>query len=242
MTRAMVVAVVLGVAMLGWVCEGRAATITLDAVADTMLLSTAQPYNHGYLERLEVQNKWQTKVGLIRFDLPGDFVGGTVNSAALRLDVYSTYFTAGTVDVYRSLLPWVEGATSQVWNSPANYTIYDYSLSWNTPGALGAGSDYDNSEVASASFIKGYTGWLSIDVTGLVDDWAAGTTNHGFELQGGSFEMCLYFYTKEAEVAGNGNAPELVLDYDPIPEPATMLLIGTGVLGLLGWARRRRMR
>jgi len=30
-------------------------------------------------------------------------------------------------------------------------------------------------------------------------------------------------------------------DADPIPEPGTLLLIGTGVLGFMGYLRRRRM-
>ena len=98
MTRTVIVAVVFGLAMLGWVSEARAATVTLEAVADTMLKSTSTRYSYGWDNKIEVQNKWQNKTVLIDFDLPGDLVGGTLNSATLRLDVYSTYFTAGTVD------------------------------------------------------------------------------------------------------------------------------------------------
>ena len=243
MTRTVIVAVVFGLAMLGWVSEARAATVTLEAVADTMLKSTSTRYSYGWDNKIEVQNKWQNKTVLIDFDLPGDLVGGTLNSATLRLDVYSTYFTAGTVDVYRSLVPWVEGPASQTWDAPANWLIYDYGQNWNTNGAMGATSDYDNSEVASAAFVYGYTGWLSIDVAGLVDDWVNNTaTNYGFELLAGSLDVCLYSHSREGETGGYGNAPELVLDYTPIPEPATLFLIGTGLLGLLGRARRRRMR
>jgi hypothetical protein len=33
-----------------------------------------------------------------------------------------------------------------------------------------------------------------------------------------------------------------VTDVEPVPEPATMLLFGTGVAGLFGVAKRKRMK
>ena len=49
------------------------------------------------------------------------------------------------------------------------------------------------------------------------------------------------------DMSVSGNTYRLGFELDlnevtPIPEPATMLLAGTGLLGALGWVRRRRMR
>jgi len=244
MRSTMVVALAVVAAMLGWVCQARADSVTLDSVADTALRGNSQQYNYGWEDSIHVQNKWQDRTVLIRFDLPANFAGATVNSATLRLDVYDTYFTDGTVNAYRSLQPWVEGPASQTWDAPANWRIYDYGQGWNTYGALGSGSDYDNSEVASASYLYGFTGWMSFDVAALVDNWADNSAvNHGFELLAGSVDVIVRSYSKEGEAAASGNAPELILDYTPggvIPEPGTLLLIGSGVVGLFGLARRRR--
>ena len=49
---------------------------------------------------------------------------------------------------------------------------------------------------------------------------------------------------EDMRVPGEGNfyRSGFELDLNPIPEPATMLLVATGLVGLLGVARRRRMR
>ena len=49
-------------------------------------------------------------------------------------------------------------------------------------------------------------------------------------------------YVDGAQPSWSNDAGTILSGIPEIPEPATLLLLGTGALGALGWVRRRRMR
>lgn len=133
--------------------------------------------------------------------------------------------------------------------------------SWTTPGALGDANPTPSAStvipgnsggvnVTNQTFSWGSTaqmvadvqswlnapssnfGWL-IKNNNEVDDPNTPTFNEGFQ----TFRA---FFTKEGEARGLGTGPRLLIDYDlaPVPVPAAVWLLGSGLMGLLGWARR----
>ena len=75
---------------------------------------------------------------------------------------------------------------------------------------------------------------VDFDMTALVQAWADGThPNNGWVMWTGNA-----IGSTSAHLSG----PTLTINYTPIPEPATVLLLGTAAIALLGLARRPRMR
>jgi hypothetical protein len=82
--------------------------------------------------------------------------------------------------------------------------------------------------------VNGNGGWTTFNITSLVQNWANGTwQNKGFTVYCGNLPTT-------ATGSIHWITPSVTIDFTaPIPEPGTMLLIGTGVIGLFGVIRRR---
>lgn len=101
--------------------------------------------------------------------------------SAATIELYQVSANAGTrtIDVYRCLRSWVE--TELTWN------IYSTGNNWTTAGGTGAGTDYDNTLLGSATIDNTtavYKSW-TLDAAGLavVQAWMRGDyTNNGFML------------------------------------------------------------
>jgi hypothetical protein len=80
------------------------------------------------------------------------------------------------------------------------------------------GINYDVGEIDFGAYTINLAAWLQLQDTGLLDVTLTGT--------GGDF----YFGFSHLEATG---------DTAPVPEPATMLLLGSGLIGLVGLGRKK---
>ena len=196
---------------------------------------------------------------LYYFDLsavPG-LMGGTVNSATFTVNENWGGTAVPNVELRRMDCPimWEQG--DGYWDAPDwrfsnDNGCGDYMVDWFADNTTSSGHDWagnswswlSSSAVRFPTAVKDLidnqmvnTGGTSVfTMTSLVQNWADGTwANKGFTLYTGNLPS-------GSPGMASLNGAEVDIDYDPIPEPATMLLIGTGVLATLGWVRRRRMK
>lgn len=193
-------------------------------------------------------------------------VNATVNSATLRLFQFARD-SATTIRAYPMLTDWTEGNSSPggafAVAQPGESTLRArhhrtdglYAANpgdaWGTDGsaltgpvrkegaAVGNGWDWalDDTRFASAANSATNDTWIEWNLTVLAQDWQDGSQANNGVFMTAQNTVATRF--RASEFATSSLRPMLVIDFTPVPEPATSSLIG-GAMGCLLLARRLR--
>jgi uncharacterized protein (TIGR03382 family) len=167
--------------------------------------------------------------GLIAFDdIIGNgsnqiAAGSIITSAKLRVYIDSV---GSALNFHRMLVNWNEDA-----------------ITWNNAklgGNATAGLQADDVEAAATSshsspFVTPADAYFEFDLTADVQAFANGTNNFGWAILPTGTNGVDFFSSED--VFSLGHRPELVVQYEAVPEPATMTVLALGAAALL---RRRK--
>lgn len=181
---------------------------------------------------------------LIRFDV--DSLAGQyaqITQVRLELTTIQSFDLGGTLEL-RMVAP-----ENGDWNAGnSQFAVENGSASWDnkaepgTPwvGGPGLGTTGFGSVLASSSFAPNLTGGLlslvindAAAATALIDEFSSGA-NEGFLIKAvneapGTLRGDIKFHSSNV---GAGLAPRLIVEYTPIPEPTTALLVFGGLVAL----------
>ncbi|QSA95753.1 DNRLRE domain-containing protein [Methylococcus sp. EFPC2] len=246
-----------------------AATVTIGALHDATIFQNNVNNSNGAGPGIFAgsNSNLSARRGLISFDIAGNVpTGATITGVDLTLFLGQSAGSGGnagggdqtprTISLYSITSPWGEGTTGStatgIGGTGQGYTANPGDATWNanfyntstwtTPGGdhvAAASASLVVNNVFQAPYTWQSTPQLVSDVQGWLDHPSA---NYGWELINATeagFQTFRAFYTKEW--SDPTMRPQLAISYTPapVPVPAAVWLFGTGIAGLLGFARRK---
>lgn len=215
----------------GFTASVTADTITLNPTADARILSFS-PNQNGSVDILSTYNApGNEQRTVIQFDLGAVPPGEMINNAVLRLYGHSFFGSVQptSLDAYRVTNPWNEASVT--WLSAST------GAPWSAAGGdlVGtSGSPLTNPYATWSGAQSPAYSWFELNVTGLISQHYSGAfPNYGIGLAGPVGSQLTYIQS-EGGGAGFDQIPELVIDYAPVPEPGTLVLIA-GLVVLSKW-------
>ena len=156
--------------------------------------------------------------------------GSSIASATLEFQTRNQADAAGAqVNFHRMLMNWDQEDTKVAYGEPP----------WNDQDWVQA-DGFESSALSGGSFLPDQINSVfQVDVTGDVQLWANGAANFGWVMlgdPGGPDDSVLFFSSDYATVSGR---PRLIVEFNSIPEPASLVITACGLLALACRSRRR---
>lgn len=192
--------------------------------------------------------------GLIHFEIAGNIAAGsTITNVTLTLRYVKGQNVDQWVSLHRVFQDWGEGASSGGGGGSAAeendatwlYTFHnaanpDASPTWTSPGGDFRAA-VSGSTLVTGDGIEGqWFSWSGPQMVADVQNWLDDPDgNFGWALLGNEEQMSTAKRLNSRESAAK---PALLVDYNPVPEPGTIVLLATGSAALMLVIRRGRKR